>query len=100
MIPKPGREVQGWSYTNDIPPKRPDNTYFVNIASIDATNKFSICVQFNSTTNECSSGPTAAIAASTQELVDYSEILLQFLAKLPKWVTTIDVVASYKFVEA
>ena len=100
LIPKPGRQLLQWSYTHELPPKRPDNTYFVNIASMDASNQFSICLQFNSTTLECPSGPTVAIAAATHELVDYSKILLEFLSTLPKWVTTIDVVASYQFIEA
>jgi hypothetical protein len=98
MAPHSGVQLQSWSYSGELPAMQPDNIYFVNIASFDAFNEFTICLRLagDAVTTET---PVVRIAVAVHELVKYSTELTRFLASLPAWVTTKDMVAGYKFIE-
>ena len=95
-----GAELASWTYSAEIPPEQPDNIRFVNIASFDGRNEFATCLQLTTRDGSCRDADAVlGLGAATHELVQYTAELTHFLAQLPDFVTTVNTVSAYKFVE-
>ena len=91
-------ELLSWTYSDEPPPQRPGNIFFVNLASISINSGMDICVRLQPHTRGCSK-PVVALGVAGFEMLEHSAELGAFLGSLPAWVAPTPFVASYRFAE-